>query len=191
MTSQTGTNHYGWLRPVIGGLAAGAIAASLVAGFGEWTAFADPGDQTTPTEAPVADGPPAACTGDDCNVAEPQATMTAEQALSIIATEYDTGAGGGQLSKLVHQVLALRAKGFKPSNANRLAIEEALDHRPNQAPLIEALQATLAYQRKLQAQAQMSGQGQAPVAIGAPTPGPTGPSAAAPGPAAGVIMPIG
>ena len=59
--------------------------------------------------------------------------------------------GGGQLSTLIHDVLTLRAQGFKPSNANRQAIAEALDNRPNQAPLIEALKETLSYQRKMQA----------------------------------------
>ena len=54
--------------------------------------------------------------------------------------------------------MKLRSQGFKPSNANRLAIEEALDSRPNQAPLIEALKATLAYQRKQQAQSQLQAQ---------------------------------
>ena len=79
--------------------------------------------------------------------------MTADQALAIIDSDYDLGAGGGQLSNLIHEVLVLRAQGFKPSNANKLAIEEALEHRPNQTPLVEALKETLAYQRKMQAQA--------------------------------------
>ena len=56
--------------------------------------------------------------------------------------------------------MTLRAQGFRPSNANRLAIQDALEHRPNQTPLVEALKATLAYQRKLQAQAAMAGSGQ-------------------------------
>ena len=79
--------------------------------------------------------------------------MTADEALAIIDKEYDTGAGGGQLSTLIHSVLQLRAQGFKPSNANREAIIAALDKRPNQVPLIDALKNTLAYQRKLQARA--------------------------------------
>ena len=59
-------------------------------------------------------------------------------------------------------MLKLRSQGFKPSNANRQAIAKALDHRPNQAPLIEALKETLAYQRKLQAQMQDANAGQPP-----------------------------
>jgi hypothetical protein len=58
----------------------------------------------------------------------------------------------------------MRAQGFKPSQANKDAIQDALDHRPNQTPLVEALKATLAYQRKLQAQQQMNAQQQGPVA---------------------------
>ena len=70
--------------------------------------------------------------------------------------------------------MKLRAQGFKPSNANRQAITKALDHRPNQAPLIEALQETLAYQRKLQAQMQNANAGQQPgynFGVGQPPPG--------------------
>ena len=80
--------------------------------------------------------------------------MTADQALAIIANDYDTGAGGGQLSNLVHEVLQMRSLGFKPSNANKEAITKAFDYRPNQTPLIDALKSTLTYQRKLQAQMQ-------------------------------------
>ncbi len=90
--------------------------------------------------------------------------MTADQALAIINNEYALGDGGGQLSTLIDDVMKMRAQGFKPSNANKLAIEDALEHRPNQTPLVEALKATLQYQRKLQAQAQMSTQQAGPVA---------------------------
>jgi hypothetical protein len=86
--------------------------------------------------------------------------MTADQALVIINNEYAKGDGGGQLSALIDDVMALRAQGFKPSNANKLAIEDALAHRPNQSPLVEALKTTLQYQRKLQAQQQMAAQQQ-------------------------------
>ena len=78
--------------------------------------------------------------------------------------DYDLGAGGGQLSNLIHEVLVLRNLGFKPSNANKVAIQEALDHRPNQVPLVEALKETIAYQRRIQAQAaaQQQQQGASP-----------------------------
>ena len=128
------TSENGWRR-VAGALAGGAIAGALIVGVGTPTALAVPADDSTDTEAPAAP------------------TMTGEQALAIIQQDYDLGAGGGQLSQLIHEVLVLRNLGFKPSNANKVAIQEALDHRPNQGPLVEALKSTIAYQRRIQAQA--------------------------------------
>ena len=127
MTLQTGNLR----RAVTGVLAGGAVAAGVMVGFGAPSALADPATPTTPTDTPSA--------------------MTADEALAIIDKDYDTGAGGGQLSSLIHDVLKMRALGFKPSNANKDAITKALDYRPNQAPLIEALTETLKYQHKLQA----------------------------------------
>ena len=127
------TSHNGWRR-VAGALAGSAIAGALIVGFGAPTALSAPGDDTTETDAPATP------------------TMTGDEALAIIQQDYDLGAGGGQLSQLIHEVLVLRNLGFKPSNANKVAIQEALDHRPNQTPLIDALKSTIAYQRKLQAQ---------------------------------------
>ena len=131
------------------------MAASLLTGFGVSTAFAEPGES---------------CTGEDCAKTDPAGTtaqadappvMTADEALAIIARDYDLGEGGGQLSTLIHDVMTLRAQGFKPSNANKKAITEALDHRPNQAPLVEALKETLSYQRKMQARPAERGRGPA------------------------------
>jgi hypothetical protein len=145
MTLQTGKNRYDWRRVLLGGVASGAMAASLLTGFGVSTAFADPVES---------------CTGADCAKTDPAGAaaqadappaMTADEALAIIAREYDLGEGGGQISTLIHDVLTLRAQGFKPSNGNRAALVEALDQRPNQGPLVEALKETLAYQRKMQA----------------------------------------
>ena len=150
MTSQNGR------RRVTGALAGGVIAGALIAGFGAPTAWSAPADdQTTDTAAPAA--PP----------------MTADQALAIIDKEYDTGSGGGQLSNLIHQVLVLRNNGYKPSKSNQEAIAAALDKRPNQAPLVEALKETIAYQQRMQAQAiaQQQQGGQPGLAIGgAPAP---------------------
>ena len=129
------TSQNGWRR-VAGALAGGAIAGALIVGVGTPTALAVPADDSTDTEAPA------------------QPTMTGEQALAIIQQDYDLGAGGGQLSNFVHEVLVLRNLGFRPSKANQTAIVEALEKRPNQAPLLEALKATVAYQRRIQAQAQ-------------------------------------
>ena len=169
MTSQTGTRSELWRRIVIGGVAGGAVAATLLTGVAAPSAFAQPEPTTTevPTPTPEAEGPKTPCTGEDCNRvdedAEPQG-MTADQALAIIQADYDLGAGGGKLSNLIHDVLTLRAQGYRPSNANRAAIEQALDYRPNQTPLIAALEETLAYQRKLQFRAQQSAAAQGPVA---------------------------
>ena len=130
-------------RRLVGALAGSVVAGALFAGMGAPTALAAPGDdQTTDTEAPAAP------------------TMTGEQALAIIQQDYDLGAGGGQLSNYVHEVLVLRNLGFRPSKANQTAIAEALEKRPNQAPLVEALKATVSYQRRIQAQAQAQQQGQ-------------------------------
>ena len=165
------TSQNGWRR-LAGALAGTAIAGALIVGFGPPTAMSAPGDDTTETETPATP------------------TMTGDEALAIIQQDYDMGAGGGQLSNLVHEVLVLRNLGFMPSNANKVAIQEALDKRPNQGPLVAALKATIAYQRKIQAQSaaqQQQQQGAQPgFAIGgAPAPfdqggaimgGPGGPS---------------
>jgi hypothetical protein len=148
------TSQNRWRR-LAGALAGGAVAGALLAGVGAPTAWSAPADDgTTDNEAPAP-------------------TMTGDQALAIIQQDYDMGAGGGQLSNLVHEVLVLRNLGFKPSNANKAAIQEALDHRPNQGPLVAALKSTIAYQRRIQAQAaaQQSPGAQPGFAIGgAPAP---------------------
>jgi hypothetical protein len=156
MTSQTGKNRHDWRRAARGAVAGSVLAVGFMAGAGAPTAFAEPepADPTTEAAAPA---------------------MTADQALAIIAQDYDTGAGGGQLSNLIHEVLLLRNQGFKPSNANKQAITAALDKRPNQAPLVEALKETIVYQRKLQAQmANQGAGGQQPgfnYGVGQPPPG--------------------
>lgn len=194
MTMHTGKNRYDWRRVLIGGAASGAMAASLLTGFGVSTAFAEPGES---------------CTGEECAKTDPAGTtaqadappvMTADEALAIIARDYDLGEGGGQLSTLIHDVMTLRAQGFKPSNANKKAITEALDARPNQAPLIQALKETLSYQRKMQALQQnaVTGQqpgfniGQTPLPPGVP-PDPGNPNNTGIGviPGTGITQPVG
>ncbi|WP_101950039.1 hypothetical protein [Mycobacterium sp. 3519A] len=171
MTLQNGNLR----RAVTGVLGSGAVAIGLLGGLGVAPAFAEPGQSCTGAECAKND--PAAASAPTDGAAP---AMTADQALAIIAQDYDTGAGGGQLSQLIHSVLKLRAQGFKPSNANKDAITKALDYRPNQAPLIEALKDTLAYQRKMQALQQNSnnpsqpgynfGIGQAPPGMGPAVP---------------------
>jgi hypothetical protein len=221
MTSQTGKDRLDWRRAIIGGISSGAIAVALMSGFGMSAAFAQPADPASPSAAddnctgddcakrdaaPVAAGEN--CTGDDCAKrdaaadcpegsdcpadGERQPTMTADQALSIIYNEYALGDGGGQLSALIDDVMKMRAQGFKPSTANKLAIEDALEHRPNQTPLVEALKATLQYQRKLQAQAELSAQQAGPVAGPVPVMSPNASINAPLGPGPGSInIPLG
>ncbi|WP_102145372.1 hypothetical protein [Mycobacterium hubeiense] len=162
MTSHSGRHRY---------TASAALALGLWTGFGVPAAFAEPAQPTeteTPTAAADTRAPGESCTGEDC--AKPvegeaaPAKMSADEALSMIHDEYAQGDGGGHVSKLIDDVMTLRAQGFRPSNANAAALAQALEYRPNQAPLVEALKATLAYQRKLQAQA--AAQPQPPTSIG-------------------------
>lgn len=190
MTSQAGNTDVKWRRAIVGGV----IVAGLMSGFGVSTAYAQPDSGPSDTRAPGE-----SCTGDDCKkpvegeaqaAGEEQPTMTADQALMIIHNEYNMGDGGGQLSKLIDDVMNMRAQGFKPSNANKLAIQDALEYRPNQTPLVEALKATLAYQRKLQAQQQIMAQQQGPVAGPVPVL-PGGSSVQAPAGPGTMTIPLG
>ena len=179
MSLQTGMNRQRWVHVVTAGLACGAMAAAVMGGLGAPTVWADPAaDPSAQSDAPP--------------------VMTADEALAIIDRDYDIGAGGGQLSTLIHDVMKLRALGFKPSNTNKEAITKALDYRPNQAPLIQALQETLSYQRKMQALAQNANKPSQPgFSIGGPPPGmgspvapgvPVNPGAS---PGVGVLLPSG
>jgi hypothetical protein len=123
------TSKNGWRRAFVGAVASGALAAGLLTGVASTPAWADP---TTD-----------AATSDD---ATPAPAMTGDEALSVIAADYDTGAGGGQISTLIHKILKLRGQGFYPSKSNNEALVDALDKRPNQAPLVKALESTLAFQ---------------------------------------------
>jgi hypothetical protein len=138
MAVRTGEN--GWRRAFTSAVASGALATGLLIGVGPTLAWAEP----TTEAAPPGDA-----------AAAPE--MTADQALAIIDSDYDTGAGGGQLSNLIHKVLKLRQAGFYPSNANKQAIVDALDKRPNQAPLVAALQSTLEFQMREQSRASGGG----------------------------------
>jgi hypothetical protein len=176
MTSQNGEIRHRWRSGFAGAMAGSAIAAALVGGFGAPTAASEPASPTTEAEAP------------------PTPTMTADQALAIIQSEYDTGAGGGQVSNLIHDVLALRNQGFKPSKANTEALQEALDKRPHQTPLVEALTATVTYQRKIKAQAAMAQQAQEAqpgFAIGEPPAPMEGSGVTVGGPGGSISQPIG
>jgi hypothetical protein len=189
MTSQTGRNRRGWRRAFTGGVAGGTLAIGVMAGLAAPTALAQP----EPTPVTDADAQPSE------TEAPATPTMTADQALAIIATEYDTGAGGGQISNLIHDVLTLRAQGFMPSNGNKLAIQEALEKRPNQTPLVEALKQTIAYQLTLKTRAAAAGAPPSGFTVGggqmppgqSPNPANPGNQGVLVGPSGGVTQPIG
>ena len=80
---------------------------------------------------------------------QPAQRISPDQVLMMISEQYQTGSGGGQVSKLIEQVMTLRQRGVRPSAANSQALLDGLNARPNQKPLIEALQSTLSYQRRI------------------------------------------
>lgn len=168
MTSRTGTQRDVGRRLVLGTLAGGVLAAGLLTGVALPTAAAQPAEPTIETEAPEpqAEGPPTPCTGEDCKKDDEAAApkVNADQVLSVIHEEYRQGDGGGQISKLIDDAVKLRQQGYRPSNANTAALADALEHRPNQTPLVEALKETIAYQRKLQARAAQAVVDDGPVA---------------------------
>jgi hypothetical protein len=160
MTSQTGKARVDWRRAVIGGV----IAVGLMSGFGASSAFAQPctGDDCS-RQAEAAAAAAAGCAPDDAKCAAAASgpkRVNADQVLAAIHQQYSQGDGGGQISTLIDDAMRLRQAGFRPSNGNAEALLVALDKRPNQTPLVEALQATVAYQRKLQTQTAMAGSGQ-------------------------------
>jgi hypothetical protein len=113
--------------------------------------------------------------------------------LDDIAGQYDTGAGGGQVSQLVHTALKMRALGFVPSKGNMDDLVAAMDKRPNQVPLINALENTVAFQKRNQARGV---QQQKPATIGINQYDPTNPGGAPGGfgigaPGGGINIPLG
>ncbi|KWX68206.1 hypothetical protein [Mycobacterium sp. NAZ190054] len=154
MTTQDNMTSSPLHRAVTGALVGAGLAFGLVMGVAP-TATAQP---TTKAEEP------------------PAPRISPDQVLMMISQEYQTGRGGGQVSKLIEQVMNLRARGIRPSMGNAQALAAGLDARPNQGPLIEALQATLTYQRKVMAQS-ANGAPAAPVPPGPQVGlGPTGPA---------------
>lgn len=150
-----------WRRTAVSALAASALVGGLAAGVATPTALAQPADSSSSTE-------------------ETTRPVSPDAILMMISNEYQTGRGGGQVSKLIEQVMTLRMRGIRPSVGNTQALAAALEKRPNQTPLIEALQETLTYQRKQLARAgnqTPSGGGAPPVA----TPGTPGGPGWAPG----------
>jgi hypothetical protein len=138
MTSLTSSHRLIRPRSLVGVVAAGAVAVGMLTGPAVAFAQPDTGSGSTRTTEP----------------AEPQAASANADVLASVYEEYATGAGGGQVSNWIKEAMQLRAQGFRPNKSNIDAIENSLKYRPNQTPLIEALKETVAYQRKLQAQAQ-------------------------------------
>ncbi|MGB5110715.1 MAG: hypothetical protein WBO08_03485 [Mycobacterium sp.] len=128
----TGTSVRRWTA---GALAGVAVAAGLGMGL-----------------APVASAEP-----ENSSQEQPVQRVSPDQILMAISEQYQTGSGGGQVSKLIEQVMTLRQRGARPSAANAQALLDGLNRRPNQGPLIEALQATLAHQRQTLARGSSGG----------------------------------
>lgn len=167
MKPRTGTHRDVGRRLVVGAIASGVLTVGLLTGVALPTAAAQPAEPTTP------------CTGEDCKKDDEAAApkVNADQVLSVIHEEYRQGDGGGQISKLIDDAVKLRQQGFRPSNANAVALADALESRPNQTPLVEALKETLAHQRKLQARAAQAEVDNGPVAGPVPViPGMTAPN---------------
>jgi len=195
MTLQSADDRHGRGRVITATVAGGVLAVGLVLGAGSAVGHADPTDVPTVPNLPVdaaaivpngvtgeaaraaAAGPaaadPAAAAPAAADPAAPGAApeappQTADEVLAIIYRDYDTGSGGGQLSNLIHSVMQMRSQGFKPSKASQDAIVKALDYRPNQGPLVQALKETLADQtkQKKQLEAMQSSGGGGPFTVG-------------------------
>jgi hypothetical protein len=71
--------------------------------------------------------------------------------LDDINAQYDIGSSGGQVSNLIHSAMKLRAQGYLPSVGNMEDLQAGMAKRPNEGPLIVALQHTVAFQQRNQA----------------------------------------
>ena len=102
--------------------------------------------------------------------------------LDDLAQEFSTAAGAGQVANLLSEALKMRSMGVKPTKAELTAVQAALDYRPNQKPLIGALQALVAGQTTRLQQAQAIAQNQGPISIGINQYDPTSPGGVTVGP---------
>ena len=82
-----------WRRAAVAALAASALVGGLAVAAP--TALAQPADSSSSTE-------------------QTQAPISPDQVLMMISQEYQTGKGGGQVSKLIEQVMTLRMRGIRP-----------------------------------------------------------------------------
>ncbi len=137
-----------WRRSVATSLAGTVVASGLVSGFTAPAALAQPSDSSTQSQ--------------DAATQERPRRVSGDQILMTISQEYQTGSGGGQVSKLIDQVITLRKRGVRLSNSNAQALAAALDKRPNQKPLINALEGALSDQRRQFARGGIQAPGGAP-----------------------------
>jgi hypothetical protein len=88
--------------------------------------------------------------------------------LDDLANEFTAAQGAGQIPSLLNQSIKLRGAGYNLTNGETAAIQDALNHRPNQTPLINALKDAVAGQslRLKQNKMAQSGGSQGPFAIG-------------------------
>jgi hypothetical protein len=180
-------------RSAFSGIAVAAVATGAVLGV-SGPALADPSLVPTPTPTPTVAAEGGAAAGAAAAAAAAAATPATGDVLDQLADEYAVGAGGGQLSNLLKLSLKLRSMGFKPSKQYLDELKAAMEYRPNQLPLIDALKDTIAYQQKLKAQMEIlsnaqSRQGAAMGAGAAPGPGSPASVGATPPPATAPPMP--
>ena len=57
------------------------------------------------------------------------------------------------MANLLNTSLTLKSQGYRPKSGDLAQVQAALDKRPNQGPLIDALTATIANQQKQMKQA--------------------------------------
>jgi hypothetical protein len=98
-----------------------------------------------------------------------------------LAVEFSTAAGAGQVASLLNQSLKLRSMGIRPTKAEMDGIQTALNYRPNQKPLISALQEAVAGQTKRFQRAKAGQQGPFTVGINQYDPNNPGGVTAGPG----------
>ena len=79
--------------------------------------------------------------------------MTGDQALVLLQQQYDPAQAAARSPTSCTRCWYCGTSVSGHRRRTRPPLVEALEKRPNQAPLVEALKSTVAYQRKLQAQA--------------------------------------
>jgi len=80
--------------------------------------------------------------------------MARADVLDDLANEFTTAAGGGEIPTLLNQSLKLRGVGFPATPGELAAIQDSEKYRPNQTPMIKALNAAVQGQSHRMKQAQ-------------------------------------